>query len=100
MYCSMQCLIALLRLQWLKGESAYSTNLSNCQRGTEVQSISGTKLCSVREEAIAIRGTEIQVKHCSNLPSLNQDNLVTYKNCLSTYTKYSIACSVEIVTSM
>ena len=98
MNCPMQCLLALLRLQCLKGESAYSNNLSNCLRGDEVQSISRTKLCSVREEAIAVRGTEIQVQHCSNLTSLNQDNLVTYNNHLSTYTKYSIACSVEIVT--
>ena len=54
--------------------------LSSCQRGAEVQSISEKKWCSIRE-ANKLRKDSL----CSNLLSLNQDNLVTQKSCLSTY---------------
>ena len=78
-------IVLLFRLQCLKGESAYSKDsyweLLSCQRGAEVQSISEKKWCSI-QEANKLRKDSL----CSNLPSLNQDNLVTHKNCLSTYT--------------
>ena len=62
-------------------ECIFKGYLSNCHRGAEVQSISQKRLCSIRE-ARKLRKDSL----CSNLPSLNQDNLMAQKNCLSTYT--------------
>ena len=62
-------------------ECIFKGYLSNCLRGVEVQSISEKRLCSV-QEVNKLRKDSL----CSNLPSLNQDNLVAHKNCLSTYT--------------
>ena len=46
-----------------------------------MQSISEKRLCSIREASKLIKDSL-----CSNVPSLNQDNLVAHKNCLSKYT--------------
>ena len=62
-------------------ECIFKGYLSNCHRGAEVQSISEKRLRSIRE-ASKLRKDFL----CSNLPSLNQDNLVVHKNCPSTYT--------------
>ena len=67
-----------IAINFLKPESAPSRN---CHRGAEVQSISEKRLRSIRE-ASKLRKDSL----CSNLPSLNQDNLVVHKNCPSTYT--------------
>ena len=46
-----------------------------------MQSISEKKICSIPKSSKLK-----QYSLCSNLQSLNQDNLVTHKICLSTYT--------------
>ena len=73
--------VVFSKLQYLNGKSAYlKGHLSNCHRGSEVQSISKKRLRSM-QEARKLRKDSL----CSNLRSFNQDNLVAHKNCLSTY---------------
>ena len=62
-------------------ECIFKGYLSNCHRDAKVESISEKRLCSIQEEN-KLRKDSL----CSNLPSLNRDNLVAHKNCLSTYT--------------
>ena len=82
--CIPQCLLALSYFQVPMSERLkciFKGHLSSCQRDAEVQISSGKKWFSIRQ-ANKLRKDSL----CSNLPSLNQDNLVTHKNCLSMYT--------------
>ena len=70
-------------------ECIFKGYLSNCHRGGEVQNISERRLCSLREVS-KLRKYSL----CSNLLSLNQDNLVAPKNDLSKCTLRHILINI------